>query len=78
MVKHGFFIHLHPSYSSIRNYQQKRFTKTRLTFNFYAQLSCTNDWNNFVLLKTNAPLSMTDYLTVQQSGLLKMKQSMRE
>jgi len=54
MVKeHGFFIHLHPSYSSIRNFQQQRFAKTQLILNFYAQMSCQNDWNNFLLLNTN-------------------------
>jgi len=30
---------------------------TQLIFNFYAQISCKNDWNNFLLLNTNAPLS---------------------
>jgi len=30
--------------------------KTRLIFNFYAKISCKNDWNNFLLLNTNVPL----------------------
>jgi len=54
--KKKFFIHLHPSCSSIRNYQQSRLTKTRLFFSFYAQISCKNDWNNFLSLNTNSPL----------------------
>ena len=41
----------------------KDLLKTRLIFNFYAQISCKNDWNNFLLLNTNAPLMM-------QSGLM--------
>jgi len=59
MVKtHSFFIHLHP-YSSIRIYQQKRLAKNMVLFSFfYAQISCKNDWNNFLLLITNAPLSL--------------------
>ena len=35
----------------------KDLLKTRLIFNVYAQISCKNDWNNFLLLNTNAPLS---------------------
>ena len=30
---------------------------TRLIFNFYAQLSCKHDWNIFLLLNTNGPLT---------------------
>ena len=56
--KHGFFIHLHHFYSTIRNYQQYRFAKTRLSFNFYANISCKNDLNNFLLLNTNPPLML--------------------
>ena len=58
MVKHGLFIHLHPSYSSIHNSQQD-LLKTRLIFNLYAHISCKNDWNNLLLLNTNAPLNNT-------------------
>jgi len=54
--KHGFLIHLHPSFSYIRNFQQQRFAKTRLMLNLYAQISCNNDWNNFLLLNTKPPL----------------------
>ena len=57
MVKHGIFIYLHPSYSSIRNYQQYRFAKNKLIFNFFAHISCTNDRNNFLLLNTNSALN---------------------
>jgi len=35
----------------------KDLLKTWLIFNFYAQLSCKNDWNNFLLLNTNEPLN---------------------
>jgi len=59
--RHGktrLFINLHLSYSSIRNYQQWRFAKTRLIFNFYAHISCNNDWNNFLLLNTNPPFNI--------------------
>jgi len=29
--------------------------KACLIFNFYTNISCKNDWNNFLLLNTNAP-----------------------
>ena len=35
----------------------KDLLKTRLILNFYAHISCNNDWNNFLLLNTNAPLN---------------------
>ena len=35
----------------------KDLLKTRLIFNFYAHISCKNDWNNFLLLNTNPPLN---------------------
>ena len=35
----------------------KDLLKTRLIFNSYAHISCKNDWNNFLLLNTNGPLS---------------------
>ena len=57
MVKTRLFIHLHPSYSSIRNYQQYRFAKNTLIVNFYAHISCKNDLNNLLLLNTNVPLN---------------------
>ena len=34
----------------------KDLLKTRFIFNLYAHISCKNDWNNFLLLNTNAPL----------------------
>ena len=41
--------------SVIINY--KDLLKPRLIFTFYAQISCLNDWNNFLMLNTNDPLS---------------------
>jgi len=35
----------------------KDLLKTQLIFNFYAHISCKNDWNNFLLLNTNGPLN---------------------
>jgi len=35
----------------------KDLLKTRLIFNFYAHISCKKDWNKFLLLNTNGPLS---------------------
>jgi len=34
----------------------KDLLKTRLIFKFNAQISCKNNWNNLLLLNTNAPL----------------------
>jgi len=43
--------------------------KTQLIFNFYAQISCKNDWNNFLLLKTNAPLTDSNSLIPFSVGI---------
>ena len=55
--KQGFFIYciLLILLSVIIN--NKDLLKTCLIFNFYAHISCKSDWNNFLLLNTNAPLS---------------------
>ena len=36
----------------------KDLLKTRLIFNFYAHISCKNDWNNVLLLNTNGLLNI--------------------
>ena len=38
--------------------KNKELLKTRLIFIFYVQISCSNDWTNFLLLNTNAPLNI--------------------
>ena len=40
------------------NLVNKDLLKTWLIFNFYAQISCKNDWNNFLLLNTYGPLNI--------------------
>jgi len=59
--RHGkktrFFIHLLIIRPSVV-ITNKDLLKTRLIFNFYAQMSCKIDWNNFLLLNTIVPLNV--------------------
>jgi len=55
MVKHGFLsICIHLILPSVI-ISIKDLLKTQLMLNFYAQMSCINDWNNILLLNTNTP-----------------------